>query len=350
MSRPCSTRRAERAEGVEVRVQAAAADHVAARRRHQRRAEARQQRAGDQEGGADRARPGRRRPSVLPRSSALQRDGVLAAPLDLARRDRRAGRASPRRPGCAGRCAARPPRRSGGCRPAAAGPRSCCRRARSCRRAAPRLRSRTSPRRRLSLTAVPEPLDREQAWDLVREWTASESLRRHMLAVEAAMRAYAAKLRRRRGAVGPRRAAPRPRLRAPSRPRDRPPPRRAGGARVARLLARARARDRLARRLPRRLARQPDGEDAVRRRRAVRLPDGVRLRAPAGHPRHDAQVGQEEDEDARLRGGDRPRRAAPRRRGARRGLRRARRVRDRRARGALGRAGARRRRARAPSA
>jgi putative nucleotidyltransferase with HDIG domain len=38
---------------------------------------------------------------------------------------------------------------------------------------------------------VPEPLSREQAWDLVEEWTASESLRRHMLAVEAAMRAYA---------------------------------------------------------------------------------------------------------------------------------------------------------------
>ena len=38
---------------------------------------------------------------------------------------------------------------------------------------------------------MPEPLNREQAWDLVREWTASESLRRHMLAVEAAMRAYA---------------------------------------------------------------------------------------------------------------------------------------------------------------
>ncbi|MFN8529852.1 MAG: HDIG domain-containing protein [Anaerolineae bacterium] len=32
---------------------------------------------------------------------------------------------------------------------------------------------------------------REQAWAIVSEWTQSESLRRHMLAVEAAMRAYA---------------------------------------------------------------------------------------------------------------------------------------------------------------
>ena len=34
-------------------------------------------------------------------------------------------------------------------------------------------------------------MKREEAWRLVTDWTASESLRHHMLAVEAAMRAYA---------------------------------------------------------------------------------------------------------------------------------------------------------------
>ena len=34
-------------------------------------------------------------------------------------------------------------------------------------------------------------ISRPEAWDLLCEWTASDSLRRHMLAVEAAMRAYA---------------------------------------------------------------------------------------------------------------------------------------------------------------
>src|SRR3954464_3457885 len=38
---------------------------------------------------------------------------------------------------------------------------------------------------------MPEPLTREQAWDLFCEWTESSSLRKHVQAVEAAMRAYA---------------------------------------------------------------------------------------------------------------------------------------------------------------
>jgi putative nucleotidyltransferase with HDIG domain len=37
---------------------------------------------------------------------------------------------------------------------------------------------------------MPQPT-RDDAWALVREWTESESLRKHMLGVEAAMRAYA---------------------------------------------------------------------------------------------------------------------------------------------------------------
>lgn len=35
------------------------------------------------------------------------------------------------------------------------------------------------------------PMNRDDAWNLMCEWTESDSLRKHMLAVEAAMRAYA---------------------------------------------------------------------------------------------------------------------------------------------------------------
>jgi putative nucleotidyltransferase with HDIG domain len=38
------------------------------------------------------------------------------------------------------------------------------------------------------------PMTRDEAWALVTEWTASDSLRRHMFAVETAMRAYAERL------------------------------------------------------------------------------------------------------------------------------------------------------------
>ena len=37
------------------------------------------------------------------------------------------------------------------------------------------------------------PFSRDEAWSLLCEWTESDSLRRHMLAVEAGMRAYAAR-------------------------------------------------------------------------------------------------------------------------------------------------------------
>ena len=48
-----------------------------------------------------------------------------------------------------------------------------------------------APRGWARVTAMSEPLSREQAWDLFCSWTESESLRRHVLAVEAGMRAYA---------------------------------------------------------------------------------------------------------------------------------------------------------------
>src|SRR4051812_49436220 len=43
------------------------------------------------------------------------------------------------------------------------------------------------------------PMTRDEAWTLFCEWTASESLRRHVLAVEACMRAYAERFREEAG-------------------------------------------------------------------------------------------------------------------------------------------------------
>ena len=81
---------AQVAEGVEVRVEAAAADHVAARRRHPRLAEAGEQRAGEQERGADpgRERLVRSRSSVT--ASACRRSSFVAGPLGLHARAPRA--------------------------------------------------------------------------------------------------------------------------------------------------------------------------------------------------------------------------------------------------------------------
>src|SRR5580704_5892473 len=59
---------------------------------------------------------------------------------------------------------------------------------------APRSPASRASRIRIRSARVPSmqvQLSRDEAWDLLCEWTSSDSLRRHMLAVEAAMRAYA---------------------------------------------------------------------------------------------------------------------------------------------------------------
>jgi hypothetical protein len=73
---------AELAERVDVRVEAAAADHVAAGRRHGRAAEAREQWAGEQERGADPAAQLRVELGLV-RACGVDPDDVLADPLGV---------------------------------------------------------------------------------------------------------------------------------------------------------------------------------------------------------------------------------------------------------------------------
>ncbi len=99
--------RAERAERVEVRIEPAAADHVAAGRRQQRLAEAGEQRPGDQERGADPLGQGGVDVGLAsPRRPAGRRCCRRAA--RPSRRGPRAAPSSPRCRGSAARCAARP--------------------------------------------------------------------------------------------------------------------------------------------------------------------------------------------------------------------------------------------------
>ena len=93
--------RAELLERVDVHVESPAADHVAARRRQRRAAEAREQRAGDEERGADAvAEPGSTLGLATCSASTRTSFGPSTPPL---RRGCRAARPSSRRRGSAGR-------------------------------------------------------------------------------------------------------------------------------------------------------------------------------------------------------------------------------------------------------
>ena len=98
--------RAERAERVEVRVEPAAADHVAAGRGHLRRAEARQQRAGEQERGPDPLGQARVDLGALHRGAV---DEDLAGSVHSTRAPRTSSRRTmPRRRRSGARCAGSP--------------------------------------------------------------------------------------------------------------------------------------------------------------------------------------------------------------------------------------------------
>ena len=190
---------------------------------------------------------------------------------------------------------------------------------------------------------MPVQLSRDAAWDLLCEWTASDSLRRHMLAVEAAMRAYAPRFdgdvelwgltgllhdldyERYPNLEDLEDGHPRSALRELE-ARGYPPELVRAVASHADFLGVSRD--------------SPMEKTLVRGRRAVGVHLGRCLRAAREAPGHDAQVGEEEAQAAELRGRGQSRRATARRRGARGRLRRAPDDRDRSARGEAGRADA----------
>ena len=98
---------AELRERVDVRVEPAPADHVAARRRHGHAAEAREQRPGEQERRADLAARARRRARSCVTPRRVDPDLVRARSTRRRRRGRRAARPSSRRRGSAGRSQSR---------------------------------------------------------------------------------------------------------------------------------------------------------------------------------------------------------------------------------------------------
>ncbi len=226
-------------------IEAATSDHVAAGRRHVGLAEAGEQRAGQQERGADALGQAGVHLGVGD-PVAADRDHVLVAPLslraevheqldhrlhvadarhvaqhDLLGRQQRGGECGQRgvlvaggyeRPG-EGRSAfddellharVRP---GTGIEPAAKGIEG-------------HLTAGSGLRAGYPARCLPS---REEAWALVEEWVQSESLRKHLLGVEAAMVAYAAQVGRGRGDLRGHRPAPRPRLRALPGPRHRAP-------------------------------------------------------------------------------------------------------------------------------
>src|SRR5918999_727683 len=196
----------QRAEGVQVRIEPPAADHVAARRRHVRSAEAGEQRAREKEGGADALGPGGIDGGVRD-LVALHRDRVLVAPLGLGAEpheqlDHGLHVPDPRRVaehdlvarqqrGCE--------RRQGGVlvagghhRPREWGPALDDELLHARGRKRNEAHVLAGSGRRLDNLPRMSPT-REEAWELVEEWVRSDSLRKHLLGVETGMRAYARK-------------------------------------------------------------------------------------------------------------------------------------------------------------